>query len=223
MRWISRLARAAVFIALLLAVPATAQGPEGYRKLSDKDAARELDLYAGCLVSRREKAARAVALAPFASPEQAELEKIVTRRIDDECLKGGFDDIRMTIRPDILAAAIAKQLLARDFPDLPSVVDRSTVDVEAERQRAAQLNVAERFGRCIVWNDPAGVQALLRADHGSAAERQAIAGLQQDMGMCVAEGNTLRLDRTFVRNIAAVSAYRLARQLRPAGHSQERG
>lgn len=217
------LAATAGAVALATAGPALAQGPEGSRTLSAKQAAQELDIYVECLVKRRERAARVFALAPFASPEQAALMAQVTRKSDEDCIQGGFDHVRISVRPDMLAGAIARQLVARDYPDLAVVADRNAVDVERERARAAQLNVAERFGRCIVWSDPAGVQALLGAEPGSTAERQAVTGLQQDMGMCVEEGSTLRLDRMFVRNIAAVSAYRLAHELRPRGRPEERG
>ncbi len=223
MRLKLRLSAAAGLVSALLASPSAAQGPEGSRILSDKQAAQELAIYTRCVVSRRERTARALALAPYGSAEQSRLMDAVTRSIDDDCIQGGFDNVRITIRPDVLAGAIAARLLAQDFPNLPSVVDKSTADVEAERARAAQVGVAERFGRCIVWSDPAGVQALLRAEPATDAERQAIAGLQHDMGMCVEEGSTLRLDRTFVRNVAAVSAYRLAHQLRSLGAETERG
>lgn len=206
------------------AAPAAAQSPDGVRNLTQGQASQELAIYADCVASRRAKAARTLALAPFGSDMQVKAGAKVTQGIDDGCIQTGFDNVRMAVRPDMLAGAVARVMLNRDYPDLPAVIDRKAVDVEAERQRAAQLSVAERFGRCVVWSDPSGVQAFLRADPGTAAERAAIEALKQDLGMCVQEGNTLRLDRSFVRNVAAVAAYRLAQQLRPRGPaSGERG
>jgi len=200
-----------------------AQVREGVRQLKEEHAAQELKIYADCVASQRADRSRVLALAPFGSDEQAKAAEGVTRSVDDPCIQGGFDNVRLSVRPDMLAGAVARALVIRDYPDLPAVVDPAAVDAEAERARAAQLSVAERFGRCIVWNDAAGVQALLRADPLTSAERAAIDGLKQDMGMCLQEGSTLRLDRTFVRNVTAVAAYRLAQQLRPRGLGMERG
>ena len=206
-----------------LALLATAQAPDEFRKLSDKDAVQELAIFADCVAERRAERSRTLALAPYGSDEQADAADRVYMSVDDDCIRSGFDSVRMTFRPDVLAGAIARSLVLRDYPDFATVVDPGTVDAEAERQRAAQLSVAERFGRCIVWNDPAGIQALLRATPGSEQEKHAVAALQQAMGMCLEEGNTLRLDRSFVRTVTATAAYRLAHQLRPRGDGPERG
>ena len=208
---------------MLFASPSLAQAPDSVRMLNDKQAAQELEIYVNCIVKRRETAARALALAPFGSSDQLKLVGAVTRSLDEDCIQGGFDSVRVSIRSDVLAGAIARRLLARDYPDLPAVVDPAAVNVDAERARTAQLGVPERFGSCIVWNDPAGVQALLRSTPRSAEERQAVAALKEDMGMCLEEGSTLKLDVMFVRNIAAVAAYRLASNLRPLGSGMERG
>lgn len=218
-------ALAAATALLTFPLPAAAQNPgaEGYRKLSEQQAIEELDIYSGCVVARRETGARALALAPFGSAEQGQAAKQIMRSADEDCIQGGFDHVKISVRSDVLAGAVARRLLARDYPDLPAVIDRKLVDAEAERARTSQLSVAERFGSCVVWNDPAGVQALLRSNPGSAEERAAIAGLQHDMGMCLEEGSTLRLDRAFVRNVSAVSAYKLAHHLRPTGARSERG
>ncbi len=210
-------------VAFVLAAAASAQAPEEYRKLTDKQAAQELTIYAQCLATRRAERARALALAPYGSAEQVNAAAGLTRSIDEDCLQGGFDSVKITVRPDVLAGAVARTLLIRDYPDLPAVIDRTTVDVEAERVRAASLSVAERFGRCVAWGDPAGVQTLLKAGPGSSAERQAIAALNEDMGMCLQEGSTLRLSRSFVRDVAAVATYRLAQLLRPRARGPERG
>ena len=214
---------AALALIFAFASLAPAQAPEEYRKLTDKQAAQELTIFARCLATRRGDRARALALAPYGSDEQAKTAASLIRTIDEDCIQGGFDSVKVRVRPDVLAGAVARALLPKDYPDLSTVVVPSAVDAEAERARAAALSVAERFGRCVVWNDPAGVQALLAAEPGSSTERQAIAALQEDMGMCLQEGSTLQLSRSFVRDIAAVSAYRLAQLLRPRGRGSERG
>jgi hypothetical protein len=223
MSCIPHIAAVAGFLVLASAPPAKAQTPDSLRTLTEKQAMQELAVYAKCIASRRGERARELALAPYGSDEQEKAAANVVHGSDETCIKSGFDSVRVTVRADLLAGAVAKELLRADYPDLQAVVDRRSVDVETERQRAATLSVAERFGRCVVWNDPAGVSALLSAEPGSTGERLAVEGLKEDLGMCLEEGNTLRLDRSFVRTIAAVSAYRLAQQIRPRSRAVERG
>ena len=218
-----RLAASLVVLAVLQTLPAHAQGRDRERTLTPSQAARELANYADCLASRRKARAQALVLSPYASKAQAEAADRITRSIDEDCIRGGFDDVELTVRPDVLAGAVARALLHREYPDLPVVIEGSAINPESERTRAARLGVAERLGRCVVWNDPAGVQALIKADAGSPAERQAMAGLGDALGLCIQEGSTIRLNRPFVRDIAAISAYRLARELRPHASGTERG
>ena len=220
-RWAKHAATAV--IAFSSAAASAAQDREATRVLSDQHAAQELGIYADCVARQRVHDARALALAAYGSNEAVQAADRVTRGIDDNCIQSGFDNVRLAVRPDVLAGAVAEALLRKDYADLPSVVDQAAVDAEAERARAAQLSVAERFGRCIVWNDPAGVQAMLRSPAGSQQERTAMDALKDDMGMCLQEGSTLRLNRPFVRTVAAVAAYRLAQQLQPRGQTAERG
>jgi hypothetical protein len=97
------------------------------------------------------------------------------------------------------------------------VIGGVEVDVAAEQAQAARLTATERFGRCLVWRDPRSVQALLQSIPSSNEAKQAVAGLKDDMGMCLAEGSTLRINELFLRNATGVAAYRLAQQLRPRG------
>ena len=204
-----------LFSALALSSAAPAQEMQ-YRTLPALQAAHELSKYASCLASRRGPQARAAALATYLSEEQNKAANELMRRVDDPCIAGGFDDhIRMRVRSDLLAVAVAEALLERDYPDFLSVIDPSTINVEAERAAAAKLSVAERFGRCMVWSNPAGIQSLFKSDPETRGELDAIKTLDHALGMCVEEGSTLRLSRTFVRGIAAQSAYVLAQQLRP--------
>jgi hypothetical protein len=214
--------KAALLLSMTLATGSAAwsQRPDNSRILPQAQAAYELAKYADCLAARRGPQARAVALAPYLSDEQKTAANGLTRSVDDPCLKGGFEDVRMTVQPDLLVAAVSEALLERDYPDFLSVIDRRAIDVEAERARAAQLSVPERFGRCIVWSNPSTVQALLKTKAETPAELDAIKALNHDMAMCLEEGSTIRLSRTFVRSIAAVSAYRLAQHLRPRPNGQ---
>ena len=215
--------RAILFsMALTMASPALARQPDDSRLLPAGQAAHELARFAGCVALKRGPEARAAVLAGYLSPEQAKATNALYRSVDDPCMTSGGEDVKMSFRSDLLTAAVAEALLERDYPDFPTVVDRNAVDVEAERGRVAGLSVAERFGRCIVWSNPAGVQELLKTDAEMPAEMVAMQALNHDMGMCLEEGSTLRLSRTFVRGISAIAAYRLAQQLRPRPNG-ERG
>jgi hypothetical protein len=195
---------------------------DSYR-LPEKYAAQQLASYARCVASKRADRSRAMVLAPFGSPEQAQTMNRVILSNDDPCFETRFASVEMTIRPDALAGAVAQALVLREYPNLPTVIDATGVDPAAERQRAAQLTGAERFGRCVVWSNPAGVQALVQSKPASTGERAAVDALREDMGYCLAEGSQLKLTPSFLRNVTAVAAYRLAQQLRPLARTGERG
>jgi hypothetical protein len=220
----------AISCVLALALPQRAAAQLGvetsgdrYRETSGKYAAQDLARLARCIVTQRYDRARSFVLAPYGSAEQVEGVAKVVRSTDDPCLRGGFDSVRMSVRPDVLAGGIAQALVLKDYPDLPSVIGGTQVDVAAEGERARQLNATERFGRCLVWRDPAAVHALLSSAHGSNEGRRAVEALKDDMGMCLAEGSTLKINELFLRNITGVAAYRLAHQIRPRGAGRSGG
>jgi hypothetical protein len=191
------------------------------RETPAKYALQDFVLFTRCIVSQRYERARSLVLRPYGSAEQMDAASKVVRSTDDSCLKGGIDSIRMAVRPDVLTGGLAQALVLKDYPDLPSVIDAVEVDLAAEREQAAGLSATERFGRCLVWRDPASVQALLQAVPASNEAIQAVEGLKDDMGMCLAEGSTLRINELFLRNVTGVAAYRLGQQLRPRGGGAE--
>ena len=215
---------AAACAALLgVGAPALGQAPPlnpnqyGFQAPPAKQAEHEFAVYARCVAARRYERARDVVLAPYGSEEQSKAASKVTQGVGDSCLRSGLGDVQMTIRPDVLTGGLAQALVLKDFPDLAAVIDAAPVDQEAERQKVAQLTPTERFGRCVVWRDPAAVHALLRADRYSPQEREAIAALKEDMGYCLVEGTTLRINEMFLRNVTGIAAYRLAQQISPRG------
>lgn len=228
MRRAPAVAAACAALALGLSAPAAGQlgievSGDRNRETTDRHAVRDLALFTRCIVDRRYERARSLVLAPYGSAEQVSAAAKVVRSTDDPCLKGGFDSIELSVRPDVLTGGVAQALVLKDYPDLPSVIGGVQLDPEAERVQAGQLTAAERFGRCLVRRDAAAVHALLTAEHGSTGSRQAVAALREDMGMCLAEGSTLRINELFLRNVTGVAAYRLAQQLRPRGAGGARG
>jgi hypothetical protein len=222
------IAAACAALVVGLAAPAAGQlgvalSGERYRESSDKYAVRDMVILARCIVKRRYDRARTLVLAPQGSAEQREAADKVVRSHDDPCLSSGFDSMTLSVQPEVLMGGVAQALVLKDYPDLPAVVGGAQLDAEAERTQAAQLTAAERFGRCLVRRDAAAVQALLAAEHGSPASREAVAALKEDMGMCLAEGSTLRINELFLRNVTGVAAYRLAQQLSPRGAGGARG
>jgi hypothetical protein len=218
-----RFSLAAVCVTLLVAAPALGQEPPpnpnqaGYQAPPAKQAEHEFAVYARCVAARRYERARNAVLAPYGSAEQSEAASKVTLGVGDSCLRTGLGSVYMTIRPDVLVGGLGQALVLKDFPDLPAVIGAAVVDPAVEREQAAQLTPDERFGRCVVWRDPAAVHALLSADRYSREERQAVAELKEDMGYCLVEGSTLRINQAFLRNVTGIAAYRLAQQISPRG------
>jgi len=189
----------------------------GYKDTPAQQAEHEFMIYVRCVATRRYERARNVVLAPFGSSEQDKAFNKAVLSVGDPCLRTGFGSVHMNVRPDVLAGGLAQALVTRDFPDLPTVIEGAAVDADRERQRVLQLTPTERFGRCIVWRDPAAVQALLRADPRSPGERQAVQTLKRNMGYCLVEGSTLRINAMFLRSATAIAAYRLGQEISPRG------
>ncbi len=214
--------------AAALALPGAAQAQQKHStqwrtkqddrlKMAAKDAARELATYARCVARNRYERARAMALLPYASAEQGQAANAIVRSGGDNCLKGGFDQLQMKLTGEVMAGAVAQALVLKDYPDLPALLAATPIDVEDEKARAASINAAELFGRCIVRRDPAAAHALFASLAETPEEKSAIARLRDDLPQCLAAGSTIKINAMYVRNVSAVAAYRLAQQIRPRG------
>jgi hypothetical protein len=217
----------AAVLALTASSPGTAQQERSTEWRTKKverynyaqnDAQRQFADYSRCVVNRRYAKARAVVLAPYASPEQSNQAMTVVRD-EDGCLQGGFSELRMSFRPEVLVGGLAQSLVLKDYPDLPTVIGSYQPTPEDEKAKVAQMNAAERFGRCLVYLDSASVLALLSSRPATAEEGGAIDALREDMSRCVGAGSTLHINQMFVRNTTGVAAYRLAQQISPRGPS----
>lgn len=223
----------AATLMLGLTLPVAAEGQQRHstqwrtkapekKKFASDEAAREFVSYARCVVDRRYNAARALVLAPFASPQQTSaVSKVV--RSEDGCLKSGFDELRMSFRAEVLAGGLAQALVLKEYPDLPAVVASYAADPATEAPVLAQLNAAEAYGRCVVQRDPAGAIALFQSRPATPEERRAVNLLRDDLGPCLAAGSKLTINEMFLRNSMGVAAYRLAQQIQPRGAPSGRG
>ena len=110
--------------------------------------------------------------------------------------------------------AIAQALFLRDFrgfarePRDEWNIINLNLPVEATsgdpRDRTTELY---RWADCVVRNDAAGTDRLLRTGVGSAEESAAIAGLQDYMSRCMPAGAQLTVRPWEVRSVFAQSAY----------------
>ncbi|MEA3042509.1 MAG: hypothetical protein QOH47_347 [Sphingomonadales bacterium] len=125
------------------------------------------------------------------------------------CVRGLAGAPAMLVR-----GGIAQALFMRDFGGFGRELrnDRNIFDlhlpVEATfgtpRDRTTQLY---RWADCVVRNDSAGTERLLRAGIGTPAERDAVAGLQTFMSSCMPVGTQLSIRAWEVRSLFAQSAY----------------
>ena len=67
-----------------------------------------------------------------------------------------------------------------------------------------------QLGECIVRNDPAGSRAVFNSKVDSTEEIGAMKAMSATIAGCVASGQTLKFNRTNLRNSLAVNYYRLA-------------
>lgn len=193
-------------------------------RLPTVEAARVFVAYSQCVVQNRYDRARAMVLVPYASPQQAAAASRIVKTRNDACFRsGGFDTLRVTFRPDMLAGGIAQVLVLKEYPDLPAVVGSFPIVPADENARLAQLNAAEVFGRCVVQRDPAASLALFASSPGTGEERAAVKRLLDDLNPCLAAGSKLAINEMFLRNVTAVAAYRFAQQIQPRDAAQSGG
>jgi len=172
------------------AVPATAAAYEGGR----------------CLVSRDRRSAVALMAALPLGDVPADLSQV--RGAGARCVQPLAGASSMLVR-----GAIAQALYLNDFrgfgrnPVHDRIVDLN-LPVEATfgapRDRTTQLY---RWADCVVRNDSAGTDRLLRSAIGSAGEDGVIAGLREYMSRCMPVGEQLSIRSWEVRSLFAQSAY----------------
>ncbi len=198
----------------LFLIPVTAAGaappssnpdpysPDRTRVAFTDDRARKfLDEFARCIASRQPRKAVAMLALSYGSGEQQRVAlDLGTSEI--ECMGPYTGELSMSLDGSSLAAGMAEYLVthANKIEDMRRREPNSFI--------YAEPTAVERFGECVVEQDPAGVTALARSDIASIAESVATDALIPEIQQCVTTGQTLSLDRTALRQLLMVSLYK---------------
>lgn len=160
---------------------------------------------------------------------------------DGHCLLAAsevyLDGAVMTLPGDTMRYALADALIRRDFAAAPlrdfnrvaplthpvlnlaeyqpksgkKVNAKDLGELAAERGKEQARIYLSRFGECVARVDPAKSHALLMTLVNSAAERAAFAGLTPRLGECLAERQTVTLNKVIIRGSVGQGYYRLAK------------
>ena len=82
--------------------------------------------------------------------------------------------------------------------------------VEEARARVEKIMAPHIFGECVVRTDTANAHRVIMAAPDSPQEDSAIQSIAPALNHCVTEGSQLKVARSLMRGILAVSYYRLA-------------
>ncbi len=208
-----------------LAVPAAAQ--ENRETLPPGQARVLVETYAQCVVRLEPARVRAGIRAFLAGSD----EKLPIIR---DCVgNAAYSTAEMTFSHDVNRYALAEAIYAVDYgkgplPALdavpvtppPPVASLDTAALPADARAAAEVRaahdraVAMRYmlavGDCVVRTDAAAARALVVAPVESRTELTAIGAIQPVLAQCLPKGQTVHFNRTSLRGIVALSAYRLS-------------
>lgn len=188
--------------------------------------------FAGCAAKRHPDLARTFVLMP--ANEQLS-DKDYFKLVDWSCLGLRGGELRM--RRELFRGALAEQLLDTDFagaatidpgaikpldwamPIEPAATDPRTgkardAKTMAQLQELYTASVADRYagqlGECVIRRDAAGAKTVLATDIDKPEELAALKALTPVIANCITKGQTLKFNRTTLRNGIAVSYYRMA-------------
>ncbi len=163
-------------------------------------AERVMRSFAQCVVRGQGGKARALlASVPGSAAERAILSGFAARR--NGCLQSG--SLRM--KGDWMRGAIAEQYYLRSYPDAVTEAARPDAPADSSAGRPPYL----AYASCVAARDPAGADAVLRAEAGSVAEKSAYRQVMPALSSCLAGGENARLaiDRTRLRGLLAEALY----------------
>jgi hypothetical protein len=115
----------------------------------------------------------------------------------------------------LVRGALAQAMFMRDFGSFRDQSDRERAFINLNlpiRTTLGNTRMLElyRWGDCVVRNDSAGTELLLRTEVASPDEAAAVAGLQDYMAACMPTGVQLQMRLWELRSILAQSAYQTA-------------
>ena len=194
------------------AAPATAQeqpvaGTDEPAPSTAKDV-RALHDYARCVARRRTPAARALLAMDYRAGEQhAAILKITSQSLG--CAPRGTS--RFNER--FFAGRMAEALLRDDLAGAPLA---SRVALDPARPAIVARDETELMSICTVRAAPEAVNALFATEPASPGEASAVRALMPQIGQCLAAGATAQLNRSAVRSLLALAAYRLSEHNHPS-------
>lgn len=197
----------ALFAALAWAPPPKSTNPDPYepdRKqvaLDDDKARRFMDDFARCIADRRARNAAAILSLQYGSKQQSDAASALASNQAD-CLGPYSGDLELSFNAPSLAGGMAEYFILHPgkIADLRRRDPQSFAYVEPAG--------IEDFGACVVEEDSAGVETLIKSEVGSGAESAAGDALGPALGQCISEGQTLSLDRGALRQLLAVALYK---------------
>lgn len=207
--------------AALLPTAAWADPPTGSRVDSTPGAVRTpandeinsqqvMRTFAMCVARARPQLAAAVLALPYLSSEQAQR---VRDRLggSHDCMGRTAIDLRFS--PPSILEGFAAQMVRQRFAtvDLGPVLAWTDEQVIARGLRPR--NGYEDFSLCMVRAQPGLIRTYVLTDPGSPEEQASYRQVLPHIGSCVAEGQTLSLDRRGVRSVLAVGLYRVLDKL----------
>lgn len=157
--------------------------------------------FARCAASRRPRQAATALALPYGSEEQAKLIDSLAAAVGD-CWGAFAGTGIFSSDSSLMAAGMAEYFLAS--PGRIEDARRRTPQAFASREAVG----VETFGDCVVQQNPAGVDTLVKTELASGSEKAAEDALAPQLAACIAEGHTLALNRTALRQVLTVSLYR---------------
>jgi hypothetical protein len=160
-----------------------------------------------CLVQRDRRAAIALFRGLPLDRSAADLSALAAGPARD-CAGGASGASSMMVR-----GAIAQALFVRDFRGTMGHEPRPGLDpVDLGLDAAIAVGGPPatepyRWADCVVRNDPAATERLLRTDIGSPQEAAAVSGLQPYMSACMAMGAQISVRQSEMRSLFAQGAY----------------
>ncbi|HYI47987.1 MAG TPA: hypothetical protein VEX35_05920 [Allosphingosinicella sp.] len=191
-------------------------GPRGAVTPQEREdqatARRVMRTYAACLLDNRPRTAEAIVAAPYGGEEQA---AIVRRRVQgaEDCM--GRTGLSMRFPTESLAGAIGEAGIRARFSTADLAPVAALADEDVARLGLGPRNGYEDIAACIARRDPHAVRALVLTEPATAEERTARRPVMTQVGACVNQGQSLRVDQVGLRAMVAVALYRLLDGLSP--------
>lgn len=221
------------FIAALAlgSLPAVAQG-QGYQSYPTPTVQQPRDTPGG----PQRDAARVTLIDCLASDEAEDVDALLATQpgtpAEREAIRGltgprapcrrdmSIADVEaLTEQPRFLRGMLAQARYLARWPDAapPSIASAAPSEIAVEIYNARVTAAADQpseliriFGDCVAAVQPMTVDALVRAEAGSAAETSAIGAVNPAMGPCLWNGQSIQFSRQTLRAALADGLYRKA-------------